>query len=52
MKLRKLLLILPLFMGIDGIMFAGPIADLLACIIAIIFIILEFKKMNKIEEVK
>ena len=47
-----LLLILPLFMGIDGIMFAGPIADLLACIIAVIFIILEFKKMNKIEEVK
>lgn len=47
-----LLLILPLFMGIDGIMFAGPIADLLACIIAVIFIILEFKKMNKIEKVK
>ena len=47
-----LMLILPLFMGIDGIMFAGPIADLLACNIAVIFIILEFNKVNKIEEVK
>ena len=44
-----LILILPLFMGIDGILFAGPISDLLACIIAIIFIVYQFKKMKKEE---
>lgn len=43
-----LILILPLFMGIDGIIVAGPISDLLACIISVVFIIFQFKKMNKL----
>ena len=42
-----LMLILPLFVGIDGVIFAGPISDLMACIIAVIFIIIEFKKIDK-----
>ena len=31
MFIIPLMLILPLFMGVDGIIFAGPISDLLAC---------------------
>ena len=33
--LLPLLVIFPLFMGIDGIMYAGPIADFMAGVIAI-----------------
>lgn len=46
-----LMLILPLFMGIDGIIFAGPISDLLACLIAVFFINREFKKINRLNGV-
>lgn len=41
--LLPLIIIFPLFMGIDGIMYAGPIADLLAVITVIIMITKEFK---------
>jgi len=44
------LLILPLFMGIDGIVFTGPIADLLSGIVAIAMAIFEFRAMNKLAE--
>ena len=44
-----LMLILPLFMGIDGILFAGPISDILACLIAIMFIVIEFKKIKNLK---
>lgn len=42
--LLPLLLILPLFIGIDGILCAGPIADCMAGLIAIFMIVFEFKK--------
>ncbi|MCD8090871.1 MAG: MATE family efflux transporter [Clostridiales bacterium] len=38
-----LLLILPLFMGIDGIMYVGPIADLIAVIVSFVMVTLEFR---------
>ena len=41
--LLPLILILPMFMGIDGILYAGPIADAMAGIIAIIMILRELK---------
>ncbi len=41
--LLPLIIIFPLFMGIDGIMYAGPIADLLAVITVLIMIRKEFK---------
>lgn len=44
-----LMLILPLFMGIKGIMFAGPISDFLACIISVVFMIFQFKKIKTLE---
>ncbi len=42
--LVPLILIFPLFMGIDGIMYAGPVADLLAAITAVGMAIAEFKR--------
>lgn len=45
--LLPLILIFPLFMGIDGIMYAGPVADLLAAIISSVFLINEIKKMGR-----
>ena len=44
--LIPLLLILPVFMGIDGVMFSAPIADGIAALVSIILIYVEFKKMR------
>lgn len=41
--LLPILLVLPMMIGIDGIMYAGPIADLLAGIVAISMMIYEFR---------
>lgn len=46
--LVPLVLLFPLFWGIDGVMYAGPIADGAAGILAILLVIREFKKMQKI----
>lgn len=45
--LLPLLLILPLFMGIEGVMFAAPVADAVAAFLAIYFIRKEFRIMDK-----
>ena len=45
--LIPLVLILPLFLGLDGILFAGPAADSIAFIVTVILIIKEMKKMGK-----
>ena len=42
--LLPLLVILPLFLGIDGILYAGPIADGLAGIVSLTMITLELRK--------
>ena len=42
--LVPLVLILPLFMGIDGIMYAGPVADLMAAVSAFLMVRAEFRK--------
>lgn len=44
--LLPLILIFPIFMGIDGVMYAGPIADAAAAAVAIGFSIKELKKMG------
>lgn len=41
--LLPLLLALPFIMGIDGIMYAGPIADCMAGIVSIIMVVKELK---------
>lgn len=42
-----LVIILPLFMGLDGIIYSGPIADFASTIIILIFVVLEIIKLNK-----
>lgn len=42
--LLPLILIMPLIMGIDGIMYAGPIADFMAGAAAIIMVVAELKR--------
>lgn len=48
--LVPLMLILPLFMGLSGILYAGPIADGMAGILAAIFIFFEMKSLKKKEQ--
>lgn len=45
--LIPLVLILPLFFGIDGVVFAGPIADAIAFLLAAFLIIREMRRMPK-----
>ncbi|MEG0377455.1 MAG: MATE family efflux transporter [Eubacterium sp.] len=47
--LLPLILIFPMFMGIDGVMYAGPIADGAAAIVAITMALRELKKMKHLE---
>lgn len=47
--LVPLLLILPIFFGIDGVMWSGPISDGAAAVLAIIFAVREIKKMSDLE---
>ena len=46
------MVVLPLFMGIDGILWAGPFADLLSAAAAIILIAVEFRIMKRQELAK
>ena len=47
--LIPLLLILPVFLGLDGIMFAGPVADFAAFLVTAAFIAGEMRKITKLE---
>ena len=42
--LLPLIVVLPLFIGIDGILFAGPVADGLAGVVAIVLMCRELKR--------
>lgn len=46
--LLPLLIIFPIFMGIDGIMYAGPIADFIAAVVSIAMIYGEIRKMEEV----
>ncbi len=48
--LVPLTICLPIFLGIDGVLWAAPISDGIAIIFTIFFIVSEFKKMNKLEK--
>lgn len=48
--LLPLIIIFPVFMGIDGVMFAGPIADFAAAVICMVFLVKEMKELTKKEE--
>ena len=49
--LLPLVVILPKFFGIDGIMYAGPIADFGSFILVVVFMIYAFRIMRKLEKV-
>ncbi len=44
------LLILPRFFGIDGILYTGPIADVSSSIVAVLMILVEFRAMSMMQE--
>ena len=48
--LLPLIIVLPLFIGIDGIMFAGPVADFMAGATGILLAYFELKKLNTVPE--
>ena len=48
--LIPLLLILPVFLGLDGIMFAGPAADSIAFVTAVILVGREMGHMRRLQE--
>lgn len=50
--LLPLILILPIFMGIDGVMYSAPIADFIAALLAILFVRKEFAHMKLMEKNK
>jgi len=48
--LIPLLIILPQFFGLTGVLYAGPIADLLACLLSFSMITLNFRKLDSMEK--
>jgi len=48
--LLPLLVFLPLKMGIDGILYAGPIADAMAAVVTVVMAAMEFAVMRKMEK--
>ena len=50
--LLPLIMIFPLFMGIDGVMYAGPIADAAAAIVCGYFMVRELKELSVMDKKK
>ncbi len=47
--LLPLILLFPRYWGIDGLMYAGPVADLAAALLAAVFITRELREMKRLE---
>ena len=47
--LLPLIVIFPMIMGVDGIMYAGPVADFMAAVISFLLLSLEIWKMSRLE---
>lgn len=45
--LIPMLLILPLIFGLDGVLYAGPVADFMACVLSLTLIHINFKKLTE-----
>ena len=48
LKIYMLILILPLTFSLDGILYAGPIADVASAVIVSLFVVYELRKLNKV----
>ena len=46
------LVVLPLIFGIDGIVYTGPIADMLSAVVAIVMALFDFRDMNRLAKEK
>lgn len=44
-----LLIVLPIFFGVDGVLYTGPIADVISAVVCIALAVHEFKTMKKLE---
>lgn len=45
--LIPLLILLPMVFGLDGVLYAGPIADSMACVLSLTMVFLNFKALTK-----
>lgn len=45
-----LAVIMPIYLGIDGIMYAAPIADVIAMAVLVVITVIYFKKLNKLQK--
>ena len=43
-------LVLPIFFGIDGVMYAAPVADGIAATLAVLFARAEFRRLRRLEQ--
>ena len=50
--LLPLIVIFPMLWGIDGVMYAGPVADSVAAVLSVIFIAVEMKQLKKMESAR
>ena len=48
--LLPLIVIFPIFMGIDGVMYAGPIADAAAAIVCGFFTVHELRELTRLDK--
>ncbi len=48
--LIPLILILPMFMGIDGVVYAGPISDAVSVALCVVFILREMKELTAMKQ--
>ena len=46
------LIVMPLIFGIDGIVYTGPIADMLSAVVAIVMAMFDFRDMNRLANEK
>lgn len=48
--LLPLLIVLPVFLGLNGVLCAGPVADALACILSLVLVYRSFRKLTAMEK--
>lgn len=48
--LLPLIIILPMIFGIEGVMFSAPVADLMAAILAVVYVVRELRQMKTLSE--
>lgn len=45
-----MIVVLPMFLGIEGVMYSAPVADLMAALLALVFVTRELRRMRGMEE--